>query len=52
VKLPADKPKQFPLKKKNLKELLGGDADKFISAQGNREVDDDYLRELSYSLDQ
>jgi hypothetical protein len=51
VKLPADKPKQFSLKKKYLKELLGGDADKFISAQGNREADDDYLRDLSYSLD-
>jgi hypothetical protein len=52
VKLPADKPKQFSLKKKNLKELLGADADKFISAQGDREVDDDYLRDLGYSLDQ
>lgn len=52
VKLPADKPRQFSLKKKNLKELLGADADKFISAQGNREVDDDYLRDLSYTLDQ
>jgi hypothetical protein len=52
VKLPADKPKQFSLKKKNLKELLEGDADKFISAQGDRDVDDDYLRDLNYSLNQ
>lgn len=52
VKLPADKPKQIPLKKRTLKELLAGDADKFINAQGDREVDDDYLKDLNYSLNQ
>jgi hypothetical protein len=49
---PGEKPKQVSLKKKMLKEGLGGDADKFISAQGDRDIDDDYLRDLSYSLNQ
>jgi len=49
---PGDKPKQISIKRKTLKELLGGDADKFIAAQGDRDVDDEYLRELSYSLAQ
>lgn len=49
---PGDKPKQISLKKKTLKELLGSDADKFIAAQGDRDVDDEYIRELSYSLAQ
>lgn len=44
------KPKQISLKKKTIKELFGGDADKFISAQGDRDVDDDYLRDLNYAL--
>ncbi|MEP6613604.1 MAG: hypothetical protein ABJA76_17005, partial [Mucilaginibacter sp.] len=48
----GDKPKQISLKKKTLKELLGADADKFIAAQGSRDVDDDYVRELGYSLAQ
>ncbi|WP_295801009.1 carboxypeptidase-like regulatory domain-containing protein [Mucilaginibacter sp.] len=48
----GDKPKGISLKKKTLKELLGGDADKFIAAQGDRDVDDDYVRELGYSLAQ
>ncbi len=45
-------PKQISLKKKTLKELIGGDADKFIAAQGDREVDENYVRELGYSLAQ
>jgi hypothetical protein len=48
----GDKPKGISLKKKTLKELLGGDADKFIAAQGDRDVDEDYVRELGYSLAQ
>jgi len=50
VKAGDAKPKQISLKKKTIKELLAGDADKFISEQGNRDIDDDYLRELGYSL--
>jgi len=46
----GEKPKQISLRKKTLKELLGGDADKFIAAQGDRDVNDDYVRELGYSL--
>ncbi|MDO3642305.1 carboxypeptidase-like regulatory domain-containing protein [Mucilaginibacter sp. L3T2-6] len=46
----GDKPKQISLKKKTIKELFGGDADKFVSAQGDRDVDDDYLRDLNYAL--
>lgn len=49
---PGDKPKQISLKKKTVKELLGGDADKFINAQGDRNVDDDYLHDLNYALAQ
>ncbi|ASU32543.1 hypothetical protein [Mucilaginibacter xinganensis] len=50
VRLPGDKPKQISLKKKTLKELMAGDADKFISAQGDRDVDEDYVRDLAFSL--
>ena len=49
---PGDKPKQISLKKKTIKELFGGEADKFINAQGDREIDDDYLRDLNYTLAQ
>lgn len=48
----GDKPKQISLKKKTLKELLGGDADKFIATHGDRDVDDGYVRELGFSLAQ
>jgi len=48
----AEKPKQISIKKKTLKELLAGDADKFISSQGDRDVDDDYVRDLNFSLNQ
>ncbi|MES2108885.1 MAG: carboxypeptidase-like regulatory domain-containing protein [Bacteroidota bacterium] len=48
----GDKPKQVSLKKKTIKELFGNDADKFINAQGDRDVDDDYLRDLNYTLAQ
>jgi len=48
----GEKPKQISLKKKTLKELIGSDADKFIAAQGDRDVDDGYVRELGYSLSQ
>jgi len=48
----GEKAKQISLKKKTIKELFGGDADKFISAQGDRDLDDDYLRDLNYTLTQ
>lgn len=48
----GDKPKQMSLKKKTVKEFFGGDADKFINSQGDRDVDDDYLRDLNYTLAQ
>ena len=52
VKLPGGQPKQFSLKKKAIKELFGGDADKFMDSHGSKNIDDDYLRELDYSLNQ
>jgi hypothetical protein len=52
VKLPDGQPKTFPLKRKALKELFAGDADKFIETRGDRDIDDEYLTELGYSLSQ
>lgn len=50
VKLPGGKARQFSLKKKSIKELFGGDADKFIESQSPADIDDNYLRRLNYSL--
>jgi hypothetical protein len=50
LKQPDGKPRQISLKKKIIKEIFMGDADKFIEAQGSRNIDDDYLRDLNNSL--
>ena len=52
VKLPDGKPQSMSLKKSALKKYLEGSADKFIDAQGSRDIDEDYVRELSYVLNQ
>lgn len=52
VKLPGGQPQSISLKKGTLKKLLEGDADKFIAAQSSRDVDEDYLRDLNFSLNQ
>lgn len=44
------KPQSMSLKKSTLKKLLGGDADNFIAAQGSRDVDEDYVKDLSASM--
>jgi hypothetical protein len=40
----------FSLKKSALKKLFNGDATPFITSQGSRDVDDDYVKDLSESL--
>ncbi|MDP9077271.1 MAG: carboxypeptidase-like regulatory domain-containing protein [Bacteroidota bacterium] len=45
-----NKAQSISLKKSTLKKLLAGDADSFISAQGSRDVDEDYVRDLGKSL--
>lgn len=50
VTLPDGKPQSISLKKSALKKIFGADAEKFMSAQGSRDVDEDYVRELGYSL--
>ncbi|MCR8557822.1 carboxypeptidase-like regulatory domain-containing protein [Mucilaginibacter sp. BJC16-A38] len=45
-----NKPQSISLKKSTLKKLLAGDADNFIASQGSRNVDENYVRELSNSL--
>ncbi|MCR8557825.1 carboxypeptidase-like regulatory domain-containing protein [Mucilaginibacter sp. BJC16-A38] len=50
LKVGDAKAKSISLKKKAIKEAFASDADKFIDAQGSRDVDDDYLRELNFSL--
>ncbi|MDP9077270.1 MAG: carboxypeptidase-like regulatory domain-containing protein [Bacteroidota bacterium] len=42
--------KSISLKKSTLKKLLAGDADSFISSQGSRDVDENYVRDLGKSL--
>lgn len=44
------KSQSISLKKSTLKKLLGGDADAFIAAQGSRDVDEDYVKDLGNSL--
>ena len=44
------KAQSISLKKSTLKKVLGGEADSFIASQGSRDVDDDYVRDLSSSL--
>jgi hypothetical protein len=44
------KSQSISLKKSTLKKLLTGDADAFIAAQGSREVDEDYVKDLGSSL--
>ncbi|MDP9077273.1 MAG: carboxypeptidase-like regulatory domain-containing protein [Bacteroidota bacterium] len=50
LKVGDAKAKSISLKKKAIKEAFAGDADKFIDAQGSRDIDDDYLRELNSGL--
>ncbi|MCR8557824.1 carboxypeptidase-like regulatory domain-containing protein [Mucilaginibacter sp. BJC16-A38] len=45
-----NKLQSISLKKSTLKKLLAGDADGFISSQGSRDVDEDYVRDLGKSL--
>ncbi|HEY8929348.1 MAG TPA: carboxypeptidase-like regulatory domain-containing protein [Mucilaginibacter sp.] len=44
------KPQSISLKKSTLKKLLGGEADSFIAAQGSRDVDEDYVKDLGISM--
>ncbi|HVW95750.1 MAG TPA: hypothetical protein VHA56_07260 [Mucilaginibacter sp.] len=46
----SDKPENISLRKKNLKKLFNGEADAFIAAQGSRDVDDQYVKDLGKSL--
>jgi hypothetical protein len=44
------KAKSISLKKSNLKKMLGSDADAFITSQGDRDVDEEYVKDLGASL--
>lgn len=44
------KAKSISLKKSTLKKMLNGDADAFMAAQGSRDVDEDYVKDLGKSL--
>ncbi|WP_428327728.1 hypothetical protein [Mucilaginibacter sp.] len=46
------KPVSISLRKKTIKEIFAGDADKFIADQGSRDVDEDYLADLNINLGQ
>lgn len=50
VKLPGGQPQSFSLKKSVVKKLFAGDADKYIDAHGDTDINDDYLRDLGYNL--
>ncbi|MGZ3944239.1 MAG: carboxypeptidase-like regulatory domain-containing protein [Mucilaginibacter sp.] len=50
VNLADNKAQSISLKKSTLKKMLGGDADTFITSQGSRDVDEDYVRDLGNSL--
>jgi hypothetical protein len=50
VNTAENKPHKISLKKSVLKNLMGGDADAFIAAQGSRDVDEEYVKELGASL--
>ncbi|MDB5131371.1 MAG: hypothetical protein JWR02_1120 [Mucilaginibacter sp.] len=52
VRLPNGRPETFSLRKNAIKKLFAGDADKFISAQGSRNIDENYLKDLMDSLGQ
>jgi len=45
-----NKPQSISLKKGTLKKLFDGDADAFIAAQGSRDVDEEYVKDLGNSL--
>jgi len=45
-----NKPQSVSLKKSTLKKLFNGDADAFIAAQGSRDVDEEYVKDLGDSL--
>lgn len=44
------KAKSISLKKSALKKMLGGDADAFVASQGDRDVDEEYVKDLGKSL--
>ncbi|HEY8929347.1 MAG TPA: hypothetical protein VIM55_09165 [Mucilaginibacter sp.] len=46
----GEKPQTISLKKSVLKKAFNGDADSFIVAQGSREVDEEYIKDLGRSL--
>jgi len=50
VNTAENKPHKISLKKSVLKTLMGGDADAFITAQGSRDVDEEYVKELGSNL--
>jgi hypothetical protein len=50
VNTAENKPHKISLKKSVLKNLMGGDADPFIAAQGSRDVDEEYVKDLGASL--
>lgn len=50
VNTAENKPHKIALKKSVLKNLLGGDADAFITAQGSRDVDEEYVKDLGAGL--
>jgi hypothetical protein len=44
------KPQSISLRKSALKKVFAGDADAFITSQGSRDVDDEYVKDLGNSL--
>jgi len=50
VKIAGGQPQSISLKKSALKKNFEGEADSFIAAQGSRDIDEDYLREMGNSL--
>ena len=50
VNVAENKQNKISLKKSTLKNLFNGEADAFIAAQGSRDVDEEYVKDLATSL--